>query len=201
MSGIGAGFDSIFEYLFKSYMLFGDVAYLHMFQEAMSSLRRNLRSATPGVYLNVHMSTRQVYNYWVDSLQAYMPALLTLAGAVHEAVRMHALFEMIWRKYSAMPERFNIMTKSPDVGVYPLRPELAESTYYLYRSTRDPKYLLFGRKMVEDINQFMRTECGFATLHDVRTKTLEDRMESFFLSEVSSFSEAVGSIVLILAML
>ena len=37
---------------------------------------------------------------------------------------------------------------------------------------------------MRDINATMRTPCGFATLHDVRTKTTEDRMESFFLSEV-----------------
>lgn len=27
-------------------------------------------------------------------------------------------------------------------GSYPLRPELAESTYYLYRATSDPTYLM-----------------------------------------------------------
>ena len=26
-----------------------------------------------------------------------------------------------------------------DIPVYPLRPELIESTYYLYRATKDPK--------------------------------------------------------------
>jgi len=29
--------------------------------------------------------------------------------------------------------------------------------------------------------------CGFATVHDVRDKTLEDRMESFFLSETCKY--------------
>ena len=31
------------------------------------------------------------------------------------------------------------------------------------------------------------TRCGFATVHDVRDKTLEDRMESFFLSETCKY--------------
>ena len=29
--------------------------------------------------------------------------------------------------------------------------------------------------------------CGYATLHDVKDKTQEDRMESFFLSETSKY--------------
>lgn len=30
-------------------------------------------------------------------------------------------------------------------------------------------------------------QCGFATVHDVRTRELEDRMESFFLSETMKY--------------
>ncbi len=42
----------------------------------------------------------------------------------------------------------------------------------------------YSSRIMDDINKFMRTKCGFATLHDVVAKTKEDRMESFFLSEV-----------------
>ena len=32
-----------------------------------------------------------------------------------------------------------------------------------------------------------RTECGYATVKDVRDHTLEDRMESFFLAETTKY--------------
>lgn len=70
---------------------------------------------------------------------------------------------------------------------YPLRPELAESTYFLYLATKDPFYLRFGEKMLEDIESHTRTSCGFASLASVKTRKLDNRMESFFLSETLKY--------------
>ena len=33
----------------------------------------------------------------------------------------------------------------------------------------------------------MKTECGYGTLHSVMDRTLEDRMESFFLAETVKY--------------
>lgn len=74
-----------------------------------------------------------------------------------------------------------------DVHFYPLRPELAESTYLLYRATKNPFYLHVGREIVISLNSYSRAECGYATIHDVHDKSLEDRMESFFLSETCKY--------------
>lgn len=56
-----------------------------------------------------------------------------LAGDIEEAICTHAVYYSIWRRYSALPERFDWNTKSPNVKFYPLRPELVESTYLLYQ--------------------------------------------------------------------
>lgn len=87
-------------------------------------------------------------------------------GDIHEAIVDHAVYLAIWRRYQALPERFNwklkvarrlstftcsgciftcsgciwtltvaVLAQKPDFGVYPLRPELFESTYLLYRAT------------------------------------------------------------------
>ena len=56
-----------------------------------------------------------------------------LAGDIDEAICTHALYYTLWRKYEALPERFNWKTKTPTVMFYPLRPELIESTYLLYQ--------------------------------------------------------------------
>ncbi len=47
---------------------------------------------------------------------------------------------------------------------YPLRPELAESTYHLYMATKDPKYLNIGRKLLFDIDETSRVTCGYAAV-------------------------------------
>ena len=70
---------------------------------------------------------------------------------------------------------------------YPLRPELIESAMYLYKATRDPFLLSLGEDMLDSIEYSAKTPCGYATVKDVRDHTLEDRMESFFLSETTKY--------------
>jgi mannosidase alpha-like ER degradation enhancer 1 len=68
-----------------------------------------------------------------------------------------------------------------------LRPEFAESTYFLYQATKSPFYLHVAKSIIENINEYTRVKCGFATIHDVLDKSLEDRQESFFLSETLKY--------------
>lgn len=82
---------------------------------------------------------------------------------------------------------FMFLCRAPDVFFYPLRPELAESTYMLYRATQNPFYLHVGRDILQSLNAFTRVKCGYATVHNVVDKSLEDRMESFFLSETTKY--------------
>jgi mannosidase alpha-like ER degradation enhancer 1 len=128
----------------------------------------------------------------LDELQAcpfltLHPFCQVLKGDVSEAVCSHALYYTIWRRYDALPERFNWKMKAPDVHFYPLRPELVESTYLLYRATRNPFYLHVGSEILESLEKHARARCGYATLHNVIDKTHEDRMESFFLSETCKY--------------
>jgi ER degradation enhancer, mannosidase alpha-like 1 len=71
---------------------------------------------------------------------------------------------------------------------YPLRPEFVESTWYLYRATRDPFYLDVGERILHDITRRCKVECGLASVKDLRTNVKEDRMESFALSETLKVS-------------
>ena len=56
-----------------------------------------------------------------------------LKGDIREAICTHALYYAIWKKYEAMPERFNWQSKQSEVHFSPLRPELIESTYLLHQ--------------------------------------------------------------------
>jgi hypothetical protein len=73
------------------------------------------------------------------------------------------------------------------MAYYPLRPELAESTYALYRATGSDRYLEMGREMVISLNQIARTPSGFAAVKSVLDMTLEDHTPSFFLAETLKY--------------
>ena len=64
---------------------------------------------------------------------------------------MHALYYTLWRRFESLPERFNWHLKAPEVMFYPLRPELIESTYMLYRATKNPFYLHVGKDILKSI--------------------------------------------------
>jgi hypothetical protein len=64
-----------------------------------------------------------------------------------------------------------------------LRGQLAESAYYLYSSTGADMYLEMGAEIAWALNNHTRTTFGFASMRNVLTKELEDRMPSFFLAE------------------
>lgn len=198
MSGIGAGLDSFYEYLLKTYILFGDVEDYLMFNESYALIKQYMRKGRPScnegcgehpVYVNVNMQdgSTSVDSLWIDSLQASFSGIQVLMGDIEEAICSHALYYAIWRRFGALPERFNWLRASPELLFYPLRPELIESTYLLYQATKNPFYLHVGRDILNSLNNHTKAACGYATIHNVQDKTLEDRMESFFLSETCKY--------------
>uniref|UniRef100_A0A8C3PJ26 alpha-1,2-Mannosidase n=1 Tax=Calidris pygmaea TaxID=425635 RepID=A0A8C3PJ26_9CHAR len=195
-SGLGAGSDSFYEYLLKSYILFGEKEDLEMFNDAYRNIQNHLRrgreacnegEGDPPLYVNVNMFTGQLMNTWIDSLQAFFPGLQVLIGDVEDAICLHAFYYAIWKRYGALPERYNWQLQAPDVPFYPLRPELVESTYLLYQATKNPFYLHVGMDILQSLEKYTKAKCGYATLHHVVEKTKEDRMESFFLSETCKY--------------
>ncbi|VDO07850.1 unnamed protein product [Rodentolepis nana] len=199
MSGVGAGQDSFYEYLLKSGILFNDSEMMRMFNESLVSIRQRLckdfdemncscyDASQHRIYWNVNMFTGDLLNAWVDSLQSAWPGILTLAGELSDAKCQHKLHLAIWQKFGLPPERFNLLLNTSELAFYPLRPEFAESTYYLYRATKDPFYHRIGAMIVDNLNRYTRARCGFATIHNIEDMSQEDRMESFFLSETLKY--------------
>jgi mannosidase alpha-like ER degradation enhancer 2 len=72
-------------------------------------------------------------------------------------------------------------------SAYHLRPEIVESTYYLYRFTGDQRYRRMGEKLFNDFVRYCRTDAGYAALADVVTKQQHDEMESFALAETFKY--------------
>ncbi|KAH8813096.1 glycoside hydrolase family 47 protein [Xylogone sp. PMI_703] len=164
--------------------------FLNAWHEAHAAIKRHLYSNIHHPhYVNVHLATGSPQAYWIDSLGAYYPGLLTLAGEVEEAIETNLLYTALWTRYAALPERWSVREGNVEGGLgwWPGRPEFIESNYYLYRATRDPWYLHVGEMVLEDIKQRCWTKCGWSGLQDVRTGEKSDRMESFFLGETAKY--------------
>lgn len=206
-TGVGAGIDSFFEYSFKSHVLLSglekapedgdqqDVSsskFLDVWKIAHAALKRHIYRGPE--FQHPHYAQNDMWNGaprygWVDSLSAYFPGLLTLAGELEEATSTQLLFTALWTRYGAIPERWNTLTGKIDSGLnwWGGRPEFIESNWYLYRATRDPWYLYVGEMAIKDIKRRCWTPCGWAGIQDVISGKLTDRMESFFLGETVKY--------------
>ncbi|XP_069794269.1 ER degradation-enhancing alpha-mannosidase-like protein 3 isoform X2 [Narcine bancroftii] len=184
-SGVGAGIDSYYEYLFKAYILLGDDGYLQRFNTHYAAIMKYI--SQPPLLLDVHIH-KPLLNArtWMDALLAFFPGLQVLKGDIRPAIETHEMLYQVTKKHNFLPEAF-----TTDFRVHwaqhPLRPEFAESTYFLYKATGDKYYLEVGKTIIENLNKYARVPCGFAAMKDVRTGSHEDRMDSFFLAEMFKY--------------
>ncbi|EGT59356.1 hypothetical protein CAEBREN_21992 [Caenorhabditis brenneri] len=184
-SGIGAGIDSYYEYTLKAYILLGDESYLDRFNKHYEAIKRYITKGP--IFVDVHMHRPTVATRgFMDSLLAFWPGLQVLKGDVKEAIEIHEMLFQVIQKHKFLPEAF-----THDFQVHwaehPIRPEFVESTYFLYRATKDPHYLHVAKQIMDSINKYVKVPCGFAALKDIRTMVKEDQMESFVLSETFKY--------------
>ncbi|KAB1202467.1 putative alpha-mannosidase I MNS5 [Morella rubra] len=186
-SGIGAGVDSFYEYLFKAHILFGKEELWRMFHSAYLAVQKYFRHGP--WYHEADMRTGKATYWQLTSLQAFWPGLQVLVGDIAAANSSHREFFYVWEKFGVLPERYLLdhQTLHPTEKYYPLRPELAESTFYLYQATKDPWYLDVGESIVNSLNSYTKVEGGYASIRDVTTMQLEDHQHSFFLAETCKY--------------
>nr|XP_043636110.1 alpha-mannosidase I MNS5 [Erigeron canadensis] len=186
-SGIGAGVDSFYEYLIKAHILFGKEEYWRMFQSAYLAVQKYFRYGS--WYHEADMRTGRATYWQLTSLQAFWPGVQVLVGDITAANLTHREFFRVWKKFGVLPERYLLdhQIVHPTEKYYPLRPELAESTYYLYQATKDPWYMEVGEAIVNSLNLHTKVEGGFASVRDVTTMQLEDHQHSFFLAETCKY--------------
>nr|XP_039269188.1 ER degradation-enhancing alpha-mannosidase-like protein 3 [Styela clava] len=184
-SGVGAGIDSYYEYLLKSYILYADEEYLQRFNTHYSAIKQYIKQGPLLIDVHMHKPNVAARNF-IDALGAFWPGLLVLKGDLQPAIENHELLYQVFLKHKFLPEAF---TTNFDIywGQYPLRPEFAESTYLLYKATADPYYLEVGKTIIENLEKHARVKCGYAGIKDVRTFKHEDRMDSYFLAEMFKY--------------
>ncbi|CDZ96368.1 Glycosyl hydrolase, family 47 [Phaffia rhodozyma] len=187
ISHIGAGTDSFFEYALKAWILLGEQSYLDVFEESYGAIMRYVRGEEGFWFRGVSMHTGERIGLTVDSLAAFFPGLQVLAGDLNGAIKSHLAYWNLWRRYGGIPESFNVVEKKADDLGYPIRPEFVESNYFLYRATKDELYLEIGERILNDLISKAKVRCGIASVKNLITGELTDRMESFALSETIKY--------------
>ncbi len=201
-SHLSAEIDSYYEYLIKCSILFGDTECRTMWEDSISKIHTHLADEGEDMskknvngpvklgelwYGHADMNTGERTATTTGALDAFFPAVLVLDGDLNRAKALQESMFKMWRVHGIEPEVYNYKTGKVESEGYPLRPEIVESTYYLYRATSDPKYLQMGEQMWRDFVKYCRTDVGYAHLKSVVTKEKSDAMQSFVFAETFKY--------------
>lgn len=188
-SHISGGIDSYYEYLWKCWKLFGDKDCLHMWDKSIAAVDKYLPDEIHGElwYGHADMNTGKRTATEYGALDAYFPAVLAFSGDLDRARGLQASSYRMWDLYGIEPEVLNYRTMKVEYPGYELRPEIVESTFYLYHFTHAPVYRERGREMFADFVKYCRTGGGYAALKNVVTKQQRDEMESYVFAETFKY--------------
>ena len=188
-SHISGGIDSYYEYLLKSWLLFGDKDCEQMWKTSIAAINKYLAEdvATGFWYGQADMNTGKLTGHHFGALDAFFPGTLALSGDLERARKLEDSAFKMWTTYGIEPEEIDYRTMDIAYDGYVLRPEIVESAFYLQRFTGDARYREMGRVFFDSLEKYCRTDVAFAAIKDVRKKTQEDQMESFFLAETMKY--------------
>ncbi|HAF21788.1 MAG TPA: glycoside hydrolase family 47 [Blastocatellia bacterium] len=196
-SHISGAIDSYYEYLLKCWLLFDDQDCRRMWLDSIAAINKYLpdevdrevsrRLERELWYGHADMNTGKRTATTYGALDAFFPAVLALSGDLKRAARLQESSFRMWKLHNIEPEEINYQTMEVTYPGYPLRPEIIESTYYLYHYTKDPHYLAMGQTLFADFMKHCRTEEGYAALQSVVTKEKSDSMQSFLFAETFKY--------------
>lgn len=188
-SHISGGIDSYYEYLLKSWLLFGDKDCEKMWKASLQAVNKYLADSTKAGlwYAQVDMNTGKKISTHFGALDAFFPAVLARAGETDRAKRLEESAYKMWTTFGIEPEEIDYMKMTVSSPAYPLRPEVIESAYYLSFYTKDPRYTEMGSTFLLSLVRYCKADSGYAALKNVETKEKTDNMESFFLAETLKY--------------
>jgi ER degradation enhancer, mannosidase alpha-like 2 len=195
-SHISGAIDSYYEYLLKCSLLFEDADCKQMWNESIVAINKYLLDVTKSGgsvsgsqlwYGHADMNTGKRGATTFGALDAFFPAVLALSGDLGKAKSLQESSYLMWQKSGIEPEEYDYRAGTIKSPGYPLRPEIIESTYYLYHYTKNPKYLRMGEEFWRDFVKYCRTDSGYAALKNVITKEKSDSMQSFLFAETFKY--------------
>lgn len=184
-SHISGAIDSYYEYLLKCWLLFGDRDCKRMWDESIAAINKYLADDSWYGHADMNTGARRATTY--GALDAFFPAVLALSGDLNRAEHLQESSFIMWNAAGIEPEEYDYRARKITAPGYPLRPEIVESTYYLYQYTKDPRYLEMGQKLWKDFVQYCRTDDAYAALKNVTTKEKSDSMQSFLFAETFKY--------------
>jgi mannosidase alpha-like ER degradation enhancer 2 len=189
-SSIGAMIDSYYEYLFKCWKLFGDKDFKAAWDVHQKAIKQYLLSKQDdGWFLkHVDMNTGKEISSVYGALDAFYAGLCAYSGDLGVAKQIQRANYYMWKKFNIEPEEFDFKTGRILNSYYALRPENLESCFYLYRFTKNDRYLWMGKRMVDDIIEHCRNDVGYASLKNVMTFEKDNSMQSFFFAETLKYA-------------
>ncbi|VDN24747.1 unnamed protein product [Dibothriocephalus latus] len=127
---IGAGVDSYFEYLLKGAIMFRLPELDAMFRDYREIIRKHMKFGS--WHYMVSMKQGSVTSPLFQSLEAFWPGVLALAGDIEEAKESLLQYHQVWKKYGFLPEMYDINSGRPVSGrsAYPLRPGVYSYLYF-----------------------------------------------------------------------
>jgi ER degradation enhancer, mannosidase alpha-like 2 len=188
-SHVGGGIDSYYEYLAKCGILFDDGECRGLWADGKRALDRYLADEVSGGlwYGEADMKTGKRTATTFGALHAFLPAVFALTRDADRARRLQdSCFEM-WTRNGIEPDLYDYRAQKVVDASYPLRPEIVESAFLLYRTTHDPKYLAMGRRFFDDLVARCRVADGYTVLDSVATMKKGDLMPSYFLAETLKY--------------
>ena len=200
---IGAGADSFYEYMLKAHLQDGgryDCAY-RRFSVALDAIRRDLiRPWNSEISYLVRIqrdAPSRIVSRNMDHLDCFAPGMLALDYRISkkEDVLRDArhLMAGCWQLYNLSStvgaESVQFGAKRLAIRNYAnlLRPEVAESLYYMWKVTGDPVYQQWGWRMFRRFKRYSRFNGIYCTVSDIRRPRCTGKMESFWIAETLKY--------------
>jgi len=215
-ASFGAMGDSYFEYLLKLWIMEGKErdlyrdAWVKSMDQAVDAgmfrAYKEVRNMDAAAVLELDLKSRKLMNK-EDHLACFMGGLLMLGEKTSAANSFKGFFEwgrkitngcygMYVKSPSGLaPEIFRFLTTEQTLQVdtrarhYLLRPETAESIFYLFYFTGDPQYRRWAGFILEAIERHCKSEFGYSSISNTMVKSplQTNEMESFFLAETLKY--------------
>jgi mannosyl-oligosaccharide alpha-1,2-mannosidase len=203
---IGAGHDSYYEYIIKSYVMTGGTS-APMLERYLSSVRDVKAKLLFRTIPRNLTGIGEVGDPMMEHLATFAAGMLAV-GCVRGnprggedlalAAQLARTYATVYRDSPAgvMPERVRYNTDRPhdleDFAIvasdYLLRPETVESIYVLWKFTGLKMYRDYAWEIFLAINRSCRVPGGFAAVSAQRGKVQRlDQMESFFMAETLKY--------------
>ncbi|KAE8731520.1 Tetratricopeptide repeat-like superfamily protein isoform 1 [Hibiscus syriacus] len=87
-------------------------AHINVFTGEWTQKDAGIGTSIDSLYVEVNMDSAAIVWPLFNSLQAFWPGLQVLAGDIDPAIRTHAAFFSVWKRYGFTPEGFNLSALS-----------------------------------------------------------------------------------------